>query len=64
MAREVYDVTGAGDTVISAFALAACSGANWLEAATIANFAAGVVVRKLGAVTLTVEELRKEMAGK
>lgn len=63
VAREVYDVTGAGDTVISTFALAACSGANWLEAATIANFAAGVVVRKLGAATLTVEDLKKELAG-
>jgi D-beta-D-heptose 7-phosphate kinase/D-beta-D-heptose 1-phosphate adenosyltransferase len=64
VAREVYDVTGAGDTVMSAFALAACSGANWFEAATIANHAAGVVVRKLGAATLTVEDLRKEMSDK
>jgi rfaE bifunctional protein kinase chain/domain len=61
MARDVFDVTGAGDTVISVFALAASAGANWLEAATIANYAAGIVIRKVGAATLTPEELSKEM---
>lgn len=61
LGREVFDVTGAGDTVISAFALAACAGANWLEAATIANYAAGVVIRKVGAATMTAEDLVAEM---
>ncbi|HOJ92397.1 MAG TPA: D-glycero-beta-D-manno-heptose-7-phosphate kinase [Dictyoglomaceae bacterium] len=54
---QVRDITGAGDTVVSAFSLALISGANPLEAALIANFAAGCVVRKLGSSTLTVSEL-------
>jgi rfaE bifunctional protein kinase chain/domain len=62
VAREVFDVTGAGDTVIAVFSLAVAAGATWLEAATIANFAAGIVIRKVGAASLTVEELIKEMA--
>jgi D-beta-D-heptose 7-phosphate kinase/D-beta-D-heptose 1-phosphate adenosyltransferase len=61
MASDVFDVTGAGDTVISVFALAVSAGANWLEAARIANHAAGIVIRKVGAATLTQEELAKEM---
>ena len=56
-AREVYDVTGAGDTVISTLALASAAGASPEEAALIANFAAGIVVAKLGTATLTKEEL-------
>lgn len=56
-AREVYDVTGAGDTVISALALTWVSGATPEEAALAANFAAGVVVAKLGTASVTVEEL-------
>jgi len=64
MARDVFDVTGAGDTVIGVFSLAASAGANWIEAARIANHAAGIVIRKVGAATLTPEELSKEMAGR
>ncbi|MBN2483698.1 MAG: D-glycero-beta-D-manno-heptose-7-phosphate kinase [Candidatus Omnitrophica bacterium] len=56
-ALEVYDVTGAGDTVVAVFTLALLSGASYLEAAVIANFAAGVVVGKLGAATATKDEI-------
>jgi bifunctional ADP-heptose synthase (sugar kinase/adenylyltransferase) len=57
MAREVYDVTGAGDTVIAALALALACGAQPGEAALIANHAAGVVVGKVGTATVTRAEL-------
>jgi len=53
MARHVYDVTGAGDTVIAAFTLAAVSGASMLQAARIANHAAGIVVAEVGTATTT-----------
>jgi D-beta-D-heptose 7-phosphate kinase/D-beta-D-heptose 1-phosphate adenosyltransferase len=56
-AREVYDVTGAGDTVIATLALALAAGAQINEAAVIANHAAGVVVGKVGTATVTSEEL-------
>jgi D-glycero-beta-D-manno-heptose-7-phosphate kinase len=55
--RLVYDVTGAGDTVIAVFTLALASGAELEEAAIIANHAAGVVVSKVGTATLSVTEL-------
>ncbi len=54
---EVYDVTGAGDTVIAVTTLALAAGASFLEAAHLANHAAGLVVRKLGNATATPEEL-------
>ena len=57
-AQEVFDVSGAGDTAIAAYTLALASGATGIEAAEIANHAAGVVVGKLGTATLTVDELR------
>ncbi|RKX33206.1 MAG: carbohydrate kinase [Verrucomicrobia bacterium] len=56
-AREVYDVSGAGDTVIAACVLALAAGASPVEAAEIANFAAGVVVGKLGTATCSRAEL-------
>jgi rfaE bifunctional protein kinase chain/domain len=56
-AREVYDVTGAGDTVIAALAGALASGATMIEAASFANHAAGIVVGKVGTATATAEEL-------
>jgi len=56
-AREVYDVTGAGDTVIATLAAAMAAGATMLEAATLANHAAGVVVGKVGTATASAEEL-------
>jgi D-beta-D-heptose 7-phosphate kinase/D-beta-D-heptose 1-phosphate adenosyltransferase len=57
VAREVYDVTGAGDTVIAALTLALASGANLKEAAIIANHAAGLVVGKVGTATVSRDEL-------
>lgn len=56
-AREVFDVSGAGDTVIASFALALAAGADRVAAAGIANAAAGVVVGKRGTAQLTMEEL-------
>ncbi len=63
-ALEVFDVSGAGDTVISIFTLALTAGATYKEAAIIANFAAGVVVGKLGAATLDKKELKRVINGK
>lgn len=60
-AREVYDVTGAGDTVISVMAASLAAGCDWMQAATLANLAAGLVVRKLGAAIITVPELRRAL---
>jgi D-beta-D-heptose 7-phosphate kinase/D-beta-D-heptose 1-phosphate adenosyltransferase len=57
VAREVYDVTGAGDTVIATLTLALASGAGLEEAAVIANHAAGVVVGKIGTATVSRSEL-------
>lgn len=57
VAKEVYDVTGAGDTVIGTFALAAAAGASVKEAAQLANHAAGIVVGKIGTATASLEEL-------
>lgn len=57
VAREVYDVTGAGDTVIATLALALAAGASLEEAAVLANHAAGVVVAKVGTASLSREEL-------
>jgi D-beta-D-heptose 7-phosphate kinase/D-beta-D-heptose 1-phosphate adenosyltransferase len=56
-AREVYDVTGAGDTVIATLASALAAGASTLEAAHLANHAAGIVVGKVGTATATAAEL-------
>lgn len=56
-AREVFDVSGAGDTVIAAFVLALLSGAEAIHAAEIANHAAGIVVGKIGTVAVTADEL-------
>ncbi len=58
-AREVYDVTGAGDTVIGALALALSAGASMVEAAVIANYAAGIVVGKVGTATVGAAELQE-----
>lgn len=57
VAREVYDVTGAGDTVIATLALAIAAGAQVAEAAVIANHAAGIVVGKVGTATASRAEL-------
>jgi rfaE bifunctional protein kinase chain/domain len=58
-AREVYDVTGAGDTVMAALSLALASGAGIHEAAVLGNYAAGVVVGKRGTATVIREELER-----
>ncbi len=55
--RQVFDVTGAGDTVLSVLSLAVAAGAALLDAAVLANTAAGVVVGKLGTASVTVPEL-------
>ncbi|MGC9187996.1 MAG: D-glycero-beta-D-manno-heptose-7-phosphate kinase [Sulfurihydrogenibium sp.] len=56
-ARKVFDVTGAGDTVISVLALAKLSGGTWEESATIANYAAGYVVGEIGTATVDQKTL-------
>ena len=61
MARDVYDVTGAGDTVIATLALALAAGAEIAEAALIANQAAGIVVGKVGTATVSQSDLHKAM---
>lgn len=61
-AREVFDVTGAGDTVIAVAALALAGGGTLEEAALLANLAAGVVVAKVGTATLTQRELARAVA--
>jgi len=58
-AKEIYDVTGAGDTVISVYTLALSAGATYEEAAKIANVAAGIVVGRVGTATVNVNELRE-----
>jgi D-beta-D-heptose 7-phosphate kinase/D-beta-D-heptose 1-phosphate adenosyltransferase len=57
-AREVFDVTGAGDTVIATLAGAVASGQNLTSAAALANLAAGLVVRKIGVASVTPGEMR------
>jgi D-beta-D-heptose 7-phosphate kinase / D-beta-D-heptose 1-phosphate adenosyltransferase len=57
LAREVFDVSGAGDTVVAAFALARASGADHATSVTIANKAASVVVGKFGTATVTPDEI-------
>jgi D-beta-D-heptose 7-phosphate kinase / D-beta-D-heptose 1-phosphate adenosyltransferase len=58
-AREVYDVTGAGDTVIAVLAAVLASGQSLPEAVVLANMAAGIVVGKLGAATVNAAEMRR-----
>jgi len=62
-AREVFDVTGAGDTVIATLAAAIATGATLQSATVLANAAAGIVVGKLGAVPVAIEELRDALGG-
>ena len=57
VAQEVFDVSGAGDTVIATFTAAIAAGASPSEAAIFSNHAAGVVVGKVGTATVTPEEL-------
>jgi D-beta-D-heptose 7-phosphate kinase / D-beta-D-heptose 1-phosphate adenosyltransferase len=59
VARNIYDVTGAGDTAIAAFAAALAAGAELRIASRLANVAAGIVVGKRGTATVTLEEIRE-----
>jgi D-beta-D-heptose 7-phosphate kinase/D-beta-D-heptose 1-phosphate adenosyltransferase len=59
LARQVYDVTGAGDTALAAFGLAYASGLSLEECALLSNAAAGIVVAKVGTETVTRDELRR-----
>lgn len=58
-AREVFDVSGAGDTVIATLAVALAAGADWAEAIRVANIAAGIVVGKLGTAVVSREEIAR-----
>jgi D-beta-D-heptose 7-phosphate kinase/D-beta-D-heptose 1-phosphate adenosyltransferase len=60
-ARTVYDVTGAGDTVIAALAVAMAAGANLLQAAELSNISAGLVVEEVGTTTISQEKLLKAL---
>ncbi|MBC8413599.1 D-glycero-beta-D-manno-heptose-7-phosphate kinase, partial [bacterium] len=60
-AREVYDVSGAGDTVIATLTLSHAAGATLSESAILANHAAGVVVGKAGTATATTKELLQSL---
>jgi len=62
VAREVFDVSGAGDTVVAMFALALAAGCRAAEAVELANRAAGIVVAKLGTATVTPAELLRDAA--
>ncbi|MGH8445451.1 MAG: bifunctional D-glycero-beta-D-manno-heptose-7-phosphate kinase/D-glycero-beta-D-manno-heptose 1-phosphate adenylyltransferase HldE, partial [Solimonas sp.] len=63
-AREVFDVTGAGDTVIATLAAALAAGTSLAAAARLANTAAGIVVGKLGTATVTRDELQQVLSGR
>jgi D-beta-D-heptose 7-phosphate kinase/D-beta-D-heptose 1-phosphate adenosyltransferase len=63
-AREVYDVSGAGDTVIAVLTLALAAGASFLEASVLANHAAGVEVSKFGVAAVSPDELKKAVSGR
>ncbi|MFQ5343411.1 MAG: bifunctional heptose 7-phosphate kinase/heptose 1-phosphate adenyltransferase, partial [Anaerolineae bacterium] len=60
---DVFDVTGAGDTVIAVLTLALAAGADPVDAARLSSHAAGLVIRKLGNATVTPEELQLQIAG-
>jgi rfaE bifunctional protein kinase chain/domain len=63
VAREVYDVTGAGDTVVSVVAVALAAGADYPEACYLANHAAGVVIREVGTAVCSPHQLQASLAG-
>ena len=62
-AREVYDVTGAGDTVVSVVSLALAAGADFPHACCLSNHAAGVVIREIGTAACTPEALLASVDG-
>ena len=61
VAKEVYDVSGAGDTVIALLGLGLCVGLNLNRAIKLANIAAGIKVRKLGTAPVLVDEIETEI---
>jgi rfaE bifunctional protein kinase chain/domain len=61
VALEVFDVTGAGDTVIGSLTLAMAAGANKVDAARISNFAGGIVVGTIGTATVSPQQLKKRI---
>lgn len=63
VAQEVFDVSGAGDTVIASFTLAIAAGASPVEAAVLSNHAAGIVVGKVGTATVSPQELMRSFGG-
>jgi D-beta-D-heptose 7-phosphate kinase/D-beta-D-heptose 1-phosphate adenosyltransferase len=60
-ARKVFDVTGAGDTVIATFVAAVCAGADLVEAAVVANAAAGITIGEIGTASVMPAQLRQEL---
>lgn len=60
-ARKVYDVTGAGDTVIAVYVASVAAGADAVEAAVVSNAGAGVTVAEVGTASVTIEQLREEL---
>lgn len=60
-ARKVFDVTGAGDTVIATFVSAVCAGADLVEAAVVANAAAGITIGEVGTASVTPGQLKREL---
>ena len=61
IAKEVADVTGAGDTVIATFVAAVCAGADLVEAAVVANAAAGITIGEIGTASVMPAQLRQEL---
>ena len=59
-AKQVYDVSGAGDTVVAAIAVFLACGMDWAEILEYANIAAGIVVGKFGTATVTLSEVVRE----
>ncbi len=62
-ATTVYDVTGAGDTVIAVYTAALAAGAGFADAAFLANHAAGIAVRELGTAAVTADQLCRALRG-
>ena len=62
-ASHVFDVTGAGDTVIAVYTTALAAGVSFADSASLANHAAGVAVRELGTVAVTADQLRAALNG-
>ncbi|MGL5131572.1 MAG: bifunctional heptose 7-phosphate kinase/heptose 1-phosphate adenyltransferase, partial [Planktothrix sp.] len=58
---DVFDVTGAGDTVVAALTLGLCTGSSLWESAVLGNLAASLVVRQFGTATTTIEEMKEAL---